>query len=59
MKEISFDEMACLMGGYRTCAEVQYAAATHFTPYDPSPEERDAEERFWADWCNEFDRLCG
>ncbi len=60
MKKISLCELANLVGGYRysSCAEVQYAAATHHAPSKPSPEEQDAEDEFWDDWYYEFMRLC-
>lgn len=59
MKKIPLSELVNIMGGYRTCAEVRYAANTHTPPPNPSKEEQEAEDKFWADWLKEYDRLCG
>ncbi|MDE6022035.1 MAG: hypothetical protein K2G13_00890, partial [Muribaculaceae bacterium] len=58
MKKISILELANLMGGYRSCEEVKYAGNTHFRKANLSPEEQDAEDAFWRDWLEEFDRWC-
>lgn len=60
MKQLSIWEMTNLLGGYcySSCAEVQYAAGTHQAPPNPSEAEEEAEEKFWDDWCKEFERLC-
>lgn len=58
MKKITFLELANLLGGYSSCADVQYAANTHHAPCNPSKEEMDAEERFWKEWLEAYDSLC-
>jgi len=60
MKQITILELTKLLGGrgVSSCAEVQYMANTHMVPKNPSDEERDAEERFWDNWAELFDRYC-
>lgn len=60
MKQIANFELTSLFGGraISSCEEVQYMASTHVAPFNPSPAEQAAEDKFWANWLELFDRYC-